>query len=384
MPFITEHGHEEFGHNVGLQDDQSFVLGTNDDIVIHHRSTTLAADAELTNVIEGTSDHQGIAANSLIISNITDDGDVLMLVSDGGHSKEYLLANGDTADLQLGHGMATATVKTASGNLPFSPGGNLILHNGLNFIGDTTNANMSIGLTINQAETNHILALKSSDVTHPITATAEADTFGSFKKAVPTGGGLKIEGTSDTEATLGANTLQLVGSAGDATLDTTDTSASTSVISIVARKTNGSTGTAVAAATENMFSFQNNGTVTWLQKGNGAIHQTTDAHTALDDYPDFAVGRAGRQVVAKGNLEGAGRFVDPKLADILEERDIIHFNRETDGRAFVNTLEATFFAWDMGFQLGEWINEITKVLTPTQKEQLPSSMRQHLAALEVV
>jgi hypothetical protein len=51
-----------------------------------------------------------------------------MLVNDGGNSKEFLLANGDTADLQLGHGMATATVKTASGDLTLSPGGSLSIN----------------------------------------------------------------------------------------------------------------------------------------------------------------------------------------------------------------------------------------------------------------
>ena len=54
-------------------DDELLSLGSDDDIVLLHRSTTLAADAELTSVIEGTSDHPGVAANSLIISNITND-----------------------------------------------------------------------------------------------------------------------------------------------------------------------------------------------------------------------------------------------------------------------------------------------------------------------
>ena len=84
-----------------------------------------SANDEIGGLIVGTSVHQGTAANSLVLSNIDDDGDIQMLVNDGGHSKEFLLANGDTADLQLGHGMATATVKTASGDLTLSPGGSL-------------------------------------------------------------------------------------------------------------------------------------------------------------------------------------------------------------------------------------------------------------------
>jgi hypothetical protein len=113
------------GGNIVL-DNALLELGTNQDIALVLNSAGLSADAELTGVIEGTSDHQGVAANSLIVSNITTDGDIIMLVNDGGNSKEFLLANADTADLQLGHGMATATIKTASGDLTLSPGGNVI------------------------------------------------------------------------------------------------------------------------------------------------------------------------------------------------------------------------------------------------------------------
>ena len=71
-------------------DDAGIDLGTCSDIVIFNRSTTLCADVEVTGVIEGTSDHPGVAANSLIVSNITDDGDIMFAVSDGGHSRGLL------------------------------------------------------------------------------------------------------------------------------------------------------------------------------------------------------------------------------------------------------------------------------------------------------
>ena len=65
-----------------VADDLLLRFGTDNDIVILNRSTALAADVELTDVIEGTSDHWGVAANSLIISNITDDGDILLAVDE--------------------------------------------------------------------------------------------------------------------------------------------------------------------------------------------------------------------------------------------------------------------------------------------------------------
>jgi hypothetical protein len=86
-----------------VADDQLLKLGTTSDIVLVSRSTALSADAELSNVIEGTSDHLGVAANSLIISNVTNDGDIMLAVSDGGNSKGLLKLDGADGTLQT-HG----------------------------------------------------------------------------------------------------------------------------------------------------------------------------------------------------------------------------------------------------------------------------------------
>lgn len=94
-------------------DDVALAFGADSDIVALNRSTSLAADEELTDVIEGISDHQGVAANSLIISNITNNGDIMMLVSDGGNSKEFLLANADIAALTFGWGFDSVDVALA-------------------------------------------------------------------------------------------------------------------------------------------------------------------------------------------------------------------------------------------------------------------------------
>ena len=53
-----------------------------------------SANDEIGGLIVGTSVHQGTAANSLVLSNIDDAGDIQMLVNDGGHSKEFLLQMG--------------------------------------------------------------------------------------------------------------------------------------------------------------------------------------------------------------------------------------------------------------------------------------------------
>ena len=96
--------------NVVVQDDLLLSLGTGSDSVILNRSTALSADAELDNVIEGTSDHPGVAANSLIISNITNDGDIMFAVSDNGHSKGLLKLNGADGSIEIHGGSIIPTV----------------------------------------------------------------------------------------------------------------------------------------------------------------------------------------------------------------------------------------------------------------------------------
>lgn len=105
-----------------IPDDFILQVGTNWGTKIVNRSASLAADAELAAVIVGTSNHKGVAANSLILSNTISDGDVLLLINDGGNSKEYLSVDGDTATMSVGHGMAILNLLSASGDIIITPG----------------------------------------------------------------------------------------------------------------------------------------------------------------------------------------------------------------------------------------------------------------------
>jgi len=98
-----------------FSDDESLKLGTDNDIVLLHRSTALSADDELDSVIVGTSDHPGVAANSLIISNITTDGDIMFAVSDGGNSIGLLKLNGSDNVVEI-HGNLTVNGTTTTVN----------------------------------------------------------------------------------------------------------------------------------------------------------------------------------------------------------------------------------------------------------------------------
>jgi hypothetical protein len=64
---------------------------------------------------------------------------------------------------------------------------------GININDADANANMTLGLTINQgANDDEIIALKSSDIAHGRTVLTETDTFAYLKKASATLGGLEI------------------------------------------------------------------------------------------------------------------------------------------------------------------------------------------------
>ncbi len=99
-----------------LGDDTGVFIGLNQDDVIYHRTSVLNADTALTGVIIGTPDTTALAANSLIISNITSDGDILIAVNDGGHSKQMIFMDGSTGVTHLGK-PGTPGFATASGDV---------------------------------------------------------------------------------------------------------------------------------------------------------------------------------------------------------------------------------------------------------------------------
>ena len=84
--------------NVNIPDDKLFVLGTTADQVFLNRSTVLAADTALAGVLVGTvvGSRQALAANSLIVANVTSFGDMGFYVNRGdGNSYQFLRSGAD-------------------------------------------------------------------------------------------------------------------------------------------------------------------------------------------------------------------------------------------------------------------------------------------------
>ena len=123
-----------------LADDQLLKIGTDGDSVILNRSSSLGADTELANVLEGTSDFPGLAANSLVISNVTNDGDILFAVSDGGNSIGVLHLKGSDATIAV---KGTITSEAA---ITLNPTTDTIISNGTGLIvGHTGSETVSAG-----------------------------------------------------------------------------------------------------------------------------------------------------------------------------------------------------------------------------------------------
>lgn len=73
-----------------ILDDVLHTFGTDGDIAMVNRSTTLNAATTLTGVVVGTPVTAATPANSLLISNVTANGDIALLANLGGNSIEYM------------------------------------------------------------------------------------------------------------------------------------------------------------------------------------------------------------------------------------------------------------------------------------------------------
>ena len=165
-------------------------------------------------------------------------------------------------------------IYTAAGNSRLS---------GIVFVNDTTNANMTQGLTLNQGATSdEIISLKSSDVAHGMTSRTETDTYLSVIKMSDTAGGCQIRGYS--EANIG---LALEG---NSTSD--DTAKSTSGYAPIRMASFLKSGTGITSpgANANLFVIGiGAGATKFIFDAEGDSHEDGTGWTAYDDRDDVEV-----------------------------------------------------------------------------------------------
>jgi hypothetical protein len=109
-----------FSGAIGVIDDISIELGTDDDSVLHHKSGTLAANTTLADVLTGTPVSAALAANSLMLSNNTANGDIGIYVNTGTVSHQAVFIDSSAKLIALGQtgwalNMVEAAVKLTLG-----------------------------------------------------------------------------------------------------------------------------------------------------------------------------------------------------------------------------------------------------------------------------
>ena len=98
-------------------DDVLLKFGTDADQALLNRSTALTANTALTGVLVGTPVTPALEVNSLIISNITSDGDVLIAANDGGNSKAGIWIDGSLPGTYIYNGYLGGALNANSQNI---------------------------------------------------------------------------------------------------------------------------------------------------------------------------------------------------------------------------------------------------------------------------
>lgn len=177
------------------------------------------------------------------------------------------------------------------------------------FINDTANANMTVGLTINQgANDNQAFAIKSSDVAHALvsggTVAAETDDFFTVQKLDAAEGGARLTAFMEDGASGTCFAIQAFGG----TAVTTDTTASTGLVNITAAEHDGANATIAAPANQNLFVIRAaTGAAAYatrlLLKGDdGELHLGNTTLVALDDEDDARLARAMQKVSSSDGI----------------------------------------------------------------------------------
>lgn len=196
-----------FSTAVEIADDTVFSLGNDNDQAFVNRSSALTANTVLAGVILGTPVTPALAANSLIVSNVTADGDLLLATQTGGNSSGVLFADASAQTTSI---MVTgvATARFDSTDVLFPDDYILTVGTGasLAYKDDATNANTTV--------TNVILGT-------PVTPAVAADTLLLFNQiadgdlliGTQTGGNsqaaLFVDGSAGTVNVYGAGVRQL-------------------------------------------------------------------------------------------------------------------------------------------------------------------------------
>lgn len=246
---------------------------------------------------------------------------------------------GNTANLSIGGTLAVTALSTLTAGFQTTSGNC--------YIGDTSNANMTLGLTINQgAADDEIVSLKSSDVAHGVTDVTETDTYGTFSKLSATSGGCLIRGLSE-----GTGGLDLRGI--HTTDDTTKTTSGVGAVRLLANLKSG-TNVTVCGADANLVVIQNNGTTRFIFDAEGSGHADVE-WTTFDTHHDVAVIEDLETLMAGDRVKRQFGEVVKHDRAFFEREGLLHDVREERPgvmRGMLNTTKATMLSFGAIRQVG--------------------------------
>jgi hypothetical protein len=190
-----------------------------------------------------------------------------------------------------------------------------ITTNGAIGTGNETSPDVNTGgLCLNHgAADGKVFTVKNSDVDHPFTDYAEADTYGYFKKNSAGSGGFQINGLSEAD----------VGVRIDGYAETQNTAATgVAPITINGYYTNGGTGRTSLPNDANVISVQNNATTLMSMQGDGTMNMLDNelVRPVLKDY--------GEAVNAIGSIGGGTQDID------LEDGNVVTGTVDTSTTTF--------------------------------------------------
>ena len=236
-------------------------------------------------------------------------GTSLYLTSNSYNDGSWKRKNAQASIQQyLSNGVAvwrTAASSTADSTITWSEKMRLT-NGGTLLVGDTANANMTVGLTLNQgANDDEILAFKSSDVAHGRISTAETDTYLSFKKLDSLIGGARLDALAEDAALANVFRVQAFGG----TAVTTKTTSGSGLIDLYATEHDGANNLTNITADGNVFSVR--GRVGGANRTLFIIDEDGDFHYdgadggAFDVYEDAHLVRAFANATSKETVRTA-------------------------------------------------------------------------------
>lgn len=258
--------------------------------------------------------------------------------------------------------------------------GSILAGAAAHYVGDTSNANMTTGWTINQlGADNEILAFKSSDTAHGVTGITETDNYAFFQKSQAADGGLMIEGLIGGTASRG---LGLRGTqAGGAS--TSKATTSVGVIEIAAFIKSG-TGRTDVGADGNLVTIANNATTRFIFDAEGSAHADIE-WVAFDRFNDLAV-------IEDMETHLAGDLVQRRFGEVVshdraffERERLLHDIRQENGRTrgMLNTTRVLMLSMGAIRQVGSRTRALEDALRAVLLDNPSLVGRDHaLAALE--